>query len=45
MNKKGKKKYCDRNFKTQLAKALKINEGEPDNLERIKRYETKLIAL
>jgi hypothetical protein len=32
-----KKKYCDRNFKTQLARALKNNAGEPGNLDKIKK--------
>ena len=30
------KKYCDRQFKIQLAKALKANQGEADNFDKIK---------
>jgi hypothetical protein len=35
-DKVGKKKYFDRNFKQQLAKALKANAGEPENFDKIK---------
>lgn len=31
-----KKIYCDKGFKKQLAKALKTNHGEPDNIEKIR---------
>lgn len=34
-SKKDKKKYCDTSFKTQLSKALKVNCGEADNIEKI----------
>lgn len=30
------KKYCDRQFKIQLARALKANFGEADYFDRIK---------
>ena len=30
------KKYCDRQFKIQLARALKANYGEADNFDKIK---------
>jgi len=30
------KKYCDRQFKIQLARALKANLGEADNFHKIK---------
>ena len=30
-----KKKYCDKQFKKNLLKAIKANYGEPDNIERI----------
>lgn len=33
---KNKKRYCDKAFKVQLAKALKANFGEPDNFDKIK---------
>lgn len=36
-SKEVKKKYCDGNFKTQLSKALKINGGEADNIEKIQK--------
>lgn len=38
MNKEIKKKYCDRNFKTQLARALKANAGEAGNIDKIKKF-------
>lgn len=34
--KKETKKYCDRNFKQQLAKALKANCGEPESFDKIR---------
>ncbi|KAG5673786.1 hypothetical protein PVAND_003806 [Polypedilum vanderplanki] len=40
--KKETKKYCDRNFKQQLAKALKANCGEPENFDKIRS--NKLLA-
>ncbi|CRL00272.1 CLUMA_CG013545, isoform A [Clunio marinus] len=30
------RKYCDKAFKKNLEKALKINNGEPDNIDKIK---------
>jgi hypothetical protein len=33
-----KKKYFDRAFKKQLVKSLQANGGEPDNLEKIRRF-------
>lgn len=33
---KAKKKYCDIQFKANLAKALKSNYGEPENFDKIK---------
>jgi hypothetical protein len=32
-----KKKYCDKTFKTRLVKGLKMNYGEPDNIEKAMR--------
>lgn len=35
---KGKvsKKYCDKHFKKNITKALKINYGEPDNIDKVR---------
>lgn len=30
-----KKNYCDKQFKRNLAKALKVIRGEPDNIEKL----------
>lgn len=30
------KKYCDKHFKKYLTKALKINYGEPDNIDKVR---------
>lgn len=32
-----KKKYMDKKFKKSIVKALKANNGEPDNIEKIRR--------
>lgn len=34
---KDSKRYCDKSFKKQLAKALKINHGEPDNIDKVRK--------
>lgn len=34
--KEEKKKYFDKRFKDNLAKALKINCGEPENIDKIR---------
>ena len=31
-----KKRYCDKRFKLQLTKALKVNLAEPDNIEKVR---------
>ena len=33
---KVKKKYFDKQFKKHLTKALTVNHGEPDNIEKIR---------
>lgn len=33
---KARKKYFDKNFKNNLAKSLKMNRGEPENIGKIK---------
>lgn len=33
---KVKKTYCDKQFKNHLVKALKLNQGEPDNIDKIR---------
>lgn len=30
-----KKRYCDKQFKKNISKAIKVNHGEPDNIDKI----------
>lgn len=30
-----KKRYCDKQFKKNISKAIKANHGEPDNIDKI----------
>ena len=32
-----KKKYCDKSFKNSLCKALTVNYGDPDNINKINK--------
>lgn len=31
-----KKRYCNKQFKKNLVKALKLNFGEPDNIDKLR---------